>query len=159
MDSIEKINNYNLRYSTHTNTVVLKKKNLETKIVFYILVASYPEELNTINSTKELTRNLYEILKDNKHITLDENVKSVLYCGNLEKFNLYEKVVFMFPYRQIDIRNRADREYRLYTRTLEEQKNTMGFINLCTSAKNSWLSALTKIGTHYGLLLKIEINK
>ncbi len=159
MDSIEKINNFNLQSKINPSPVVLKRKSSNTTTISYILIASNLSEVVNIIDTKELTANLYETLKDNKLITLNEDVKQVLFCGNLEKFKHYERFVFKFPERKVDIRNRKEPQYRLYTRTLEEQKNVMWLLNLCSSPKNSWLSALTKIGTYYGLLLKVETKK
>lgn len=155
MDSIEKYNQYILKNLPNPAPVILKKLIGQDKEVFYVLVGVSKNVIDTINIDKSLPNSVFDYLKKFNIIQQEEEVEQLLYSGNLNKFKLYDKLVYHFPYRAQDARENKLPKFRDYTKTLEQQKNTMWLYNSCTSAKDSWKTAITKVDSSYGILLKI----
>lgn len=154
--SVEEINKYNewKRIVTVPALVVKKATTIEGTI-YYIVVSYNLDACREMARLQHLQPKVHEAIKSIENFPIDYEVQKVLHWGNLEKFKYYEKLVYEFPYRKRDALARKEREYRLYTRSLESQKQHLGVINLCNNPKSSWLSVLDKVGNKYGLILKV----
>ena len=157
MDTIDRINQYRDLCRHKYAPVVVKKQRSANTSVLYVAIRAKKEECATIKADRELLPFVAEDLINHNIITDISQVDAVLLCGDLSKFKKYAKLVYKFPLRKIDVRNRVEEQFRLYTKTAEQQKNLMLNFNLCPTAELSWKSVLEKIGTNYGLLLKIKI--
>lgn len=141
---------------TNTPVIVKKIKLIDNTDVLYVVIASNIEDIKEMRESDTINPYILDTLKSNNIITTQEEIKAVLVSGNLIKFKGYSNYVYRFPYRTRDIKEGKDPHYREYTRTLAQQKEIMWLINICNSAEKSWKSVLTKIGSSYGLLLKIQ---
>lgn len=158
---IDKINRHNLgKEIIHTPVTLKKRKNAVAKLLV-VVIGCTKEEYEEIKVTKVLNTSLLLTLKGN-NFPSEEYIDTLIYLGDLHKFKAYGMFVYQFPQRKIDIRNRVEPQYRLYTKTLQEQKDTSCYIrNLCSSARESWQSVIEKVGKQYGVVFtyKIPINK
>ena len=158
MDSIERNNNYRDRYRIPYAPVIVKKLNNGIVSTLYVAVKARQEECATIRHDKTLLPVIIEDLKKFEIIKNEDEVKAILACGDLSKFKHYSKFVYKYPLRKVDVRNRVEEQFRLYTKSAEKQREMMLMLNLCPTAELSWKSVLTKLGTQYGLFLKIQIK-
>lgn len=158
MDTIERINAYNLKKAIIHEPVTVSKKSSNSVQILYVVVGEQEEVINNIIKNQRLDNTIYNILLNNNIITEKAQVDSVIYCGKLIEFTSYTQFVYKFPQRRIDIRERKEEQYRLYTSTLAHQKEYSSHLNICPTAKQSWGSVIKKVGKDYGLLLKIRIN-
>lgn len=158
---IDRINKYNEGQKIqHAPVLLRKKKNLEAE-VYVVTIGCTREEFEEIRLTRVLSTSLLNQLKGFK-FPLEEYIDTLLYLGDLNNFKSYAMFIYQFPQRKIDIRNRVEPQFRLYTKTLQEQKDTSCYIrNLCNSAKESWQSVVKKVGSRYGVVFtyKVPINK
>ena len=158
MDSIERNNNYRDRCRIPYAPVIVKKLNNGIVSTLYVAVKARQEECATIRHDKALLPIIIEDLKKFEIIKNEDEVKAILACGDLSKFKHYSKFVYKYPLRKVDVRNRVEEQFRLYTKSAEKQREMMLMLNLCPTAELSWKSVLTKLGTQYGLFLKIQIT-
>ena len=158
MDSIERNNNYRDRCRIPYAPVIVKKLNNGIVSTLYVAVKARQEECATIRHDKTLLPVIIEDLKKFEIIKNEDEIKAILACGDLSKFKHYSKFVYKYPLRKVDVRNRVEEQFRLYTKSAEKQREMMSMLNLCPTAELSWKSVLTKLGTQYGLFLKIQIN-
>lgn len=158
MDSIERNNNYRDRCRIPYAPVIVKKLNNGIVSTLYVAVKARQEECVTIRHDKTLLPVIIEDLKKFEIIKNEDEIKAILACGDLSKFKHYSKFVYKYPLRKVDIRNRVEEQFRLYTKSAEKQREMMLMLNLCPTAELSWKSVLTKLGTQYGLFLKIQIK-
>lgn len=158
MDSIERNNNYRDRCRIPYAPVIVKKLNNGIVSTLYVAVKARQEECATIRHDKTLLPVIIEDLKKFEIIKNEDEIKAILACGDLSKFKHYSKFVYKYPLRKVDVRNRVEKQFRLYTKSAEKQREMMLMLNLCPTAELSWKSVLTKLGTQYGLFLKIQIK-
>ena len=166
---VNKINAFNQKqnqFIQQSNVVVLRKyksklkptseKPVEIPITIQIvLVKSNEEETIKIKQQQQLTEKIIQLLKDNNIIELREQIKVVYYCGDLRNYTATDKIVYKFPQRRVDIKNNRPERFRDYSKTLEQQKNSMSLVNTAPTVDISWNTAIRKIGNNFGLLLKI----
>ena len=158
MDTIDRINQYRDRCRIPYAPVIVKKLNNGIYTTLYVAVKAKKEECATIRHDRALLPIVIQDLKSFNIIKDEEEIKAILTCGDLSKFKHYSKFVYKYPLRKVDVRNRREEQFRLYTKSAEQQRELMLSINLCPTAELSWKSVLTKIGTEYGLFLKIQID-
>jgi transcriptional regulator with AAA-type ATPase domain len=166
---VNKINAFNEKqnkFIQQTNVVVLRKYKTKLKptterlieipaTVQIVLVKSNEEETIKIKQQEKLTEKVLQFLKDNNIIQLREEVKVVYYCGDLRNYTATDEIVYKFPQRRVDIKNNRPERFRDYSKTLEQQKNIMSLVNTAPTADISWKTAIRKVGSNFGLLLKI----
>lgn len=157
MRNVDHINNYNLRHTFDPSIVTIKKGNTKTHYICYILVPLKQQQTEEVLLTKDLSESLIELLIEQKYITKKEDIAEVNYCGELKEFKQYEHVVVKFPLRRSDMLKGIEPHFRYYIMSVEKQKSLFP-MNLCRSEHLSWLSAVKRCGSHYGLLLKIKME-
>lgn len=156
--SIEEFNKYNeWKTIKIVPSLIVKKGKKDNKTFYYVVVAQTLEKCKDIVAKQELSLEVYDILNNTENLPIPHEVEAVSFWGNLKKFKHYEKLVYQFPYRKRDMLEKKERRFRLYTASLETQKESAIYINLCNNAKDSWLSVLKKIGSEYGLILKVTV--
>jgi len=158
---IDRINKYNEGQKIQHSPVIIRKRKNEFAELYVVAVGCTEEEYKEIKSTNILNTSLLNTLKGN-HFPLEDYIESLIYVGDLNNFKAYAMFVYQFPQRKIDIRERKEPQFRLYTKTFQEQKDTNCYIrNLCNSAKESWQSVINKVGSKYGVVFtyKVPINK
>jgi hypothetical protein len=158
MDTIDRINEYRDKGRIPYTPVVVKKQSSREKSVLYVAIKATQDQCKEIKSQNTLLSFVSEDLLSNNIITDIEQIEKVLLCGDLSKFKKYSKLVYKFPLRKVDVRNRVEEQFRLYTKTMQQQRDLMLMINLCPTAELSWKSVLEKLGTNYGLLLKVVVT-
>ena len=158
METIDRINQYRDRCRIPYAPVIVKKLNNGIVSTLYVAVKARQEECATIRHDKTLLPVIIEDLKKFEIIKNEDEIKAILACGDLSKFKHYSKFVYKYPLRKVDVRNRVEEQFRLYTKSAEKQREMMLVLNLCPTAELSWKSVLAKLGTQYGLFLKIQIN-
>ncbi len=154
MDSanIKEINEYNQGQKIQHSPVLIRKRKNSTSELLVVAIGCTKEEYEEIKKLGTLNTSLLLSLKGN-HFPSEEYIQDLIFLGDLNVFKAYTMFVYQFPQRKIDIRNRVEPQYRLYTKTLEEQKNISCYIrNLCSSAKESWQSIIRKVGSNYGVV-------
>jgi hypothetical protein len=139
-------------------SVVVKQQKSELQTLKYLVLPCTAQELKEIVASKELQPFIYEQLVNQSFITKNSDVKEVTYCGNFNNFKQYYDLVYQFPHRRIDIKEGKEPQFRLYTRSLQYQRDNMWLVNLCNSAIKSWQSVIEKAGSNTGLILKIIIK-
>ena len=158
MDIRDKYNRERLVKRFDIGAVVVKQQKSSIETIKYIVIGCTAKLIDSIVESKTLDKTIYSILIEQQLINVNTDVKEVLYWGNLKDFKQYSDLVYKFPLRRQDLKEGKEPHYRLYTRTAEQQKNTMWLINICSTSQQSWLSVIEKVGSSYGLLLKIKIR-
>lgn len=157
--SIDIINKYRERTAIKNSSCIIKKKSNEFFNLLYIATKATKEEIDILLKTRELPITIITSLISENIITNKKEIEEVLYYGDLNLFTNYKRLVYQFPLRKIDIVNRKEPQFRLYSRTLEYQKSMMFTINLCPTSELSWKSVIDKVGNSTGLILKIRNKK
>lgn len=155
---LDKINNFNLNQVRKTSVIILKKKKNEFKTILYVVVSATEQEIEDTKRVKALTEGTLMVLKDNNLITLREEVKTVVFLGELKNYYPNDEIVYKFPKRKVDIRENKPDYYRDYSKTVEEQKDSMWLVNTAPSLAHCWASVTRKCNSKYGLILEIVIN-
>ena len=155
---LDKINNFNLNQVKKTSVIILKKKVSEFRTIYYVVVSATEKEIEDTKRAKALTEGTLMVLKDNNLITLREEVKTVVFLGELENYYPNDEIVYKFPKRKVDIRENKPDYYRDYSKTLEQQKNSMWLVNTAPSLRHCWESIIRKCNSKYGLILEIVIK-
>ncbi len=161
MDSntIKQINEYNFASTIQTNPVIIRKRKNETSELLVVTIGCTREEYQDIKKTNTLNTSLLLTLKGN-NFPSEKYIDSLIFLGDLTLFREYEQFVYKFPQRKIDIRNKVEPQFRLYTKTLQEQQDTSCYIrNLCNSARVSWNSVIRKVGSNYGVIFTYKIPR
>lgn len=156
MNVLDRINNYNLRHTFDPNIVILKKGTNKTHQISILVVPLKQEQTEEIHANQSLSEDVIEFLKQQKHITKLGDIAEVNFCGKLDEFKAYDRVVVQLPMRKSDFLKGVEPSYRYYVMTIERQKELLP-MNVCSSARLSWLSAIKKCGSPFGLLIKIKI--
>lgn len=157
--SIKKINEYRLYATVDNSPVVVKKSSNSTNIIQYVVCGCSQEESKTIIQKRELTESIKRILFLQDIIKEESNIVGLIFCGKLENFGSPSKLVYKYPQRKIDIRNRVEPQYRFYLFTKEQQEKHRLVHNICPTVEHSWNSVITKVGSQYGIILKIKLMK
>lgn len=156
---IEKINEYRLYAKIDNSPVIVKSISNSTYTLRYVVLGCTKDESTSIIQTRELPENLKDILIKNTMMQDESNILGLIFCGRLENFGSPSKLVYKYPQRKIDIRNRVEPHYRFYVFTRQQQDKHILFHNLCPTVEHSWKSVIIKVGSQYGLILKIKIMK
>lgn len=152
---IEKINAYNL-YATIENKPVILKRQKSTKVTITYLVYPCTEiSIEYIKSFLTLPSQILDHMVQENYLTKESDIEQVLHCGNLEEF-YPNNLVYKYPQRKIDIINRVEPIYRSYILSKEVQEQYMYVHNMCPTAEHSWKTVIKKVGSKYGLVLKIK---
>lgn len=159
MDSIERNNKYREKCRITPSPVIVKKQKKDKVTIQYVVVGCSKEIIKEMLDKKLLHSSILLTLQTHNLNYTEEQIESVVFCGDLSKFTQYDKLVYKFPMRKRDILEKKSEQFRLYTHTLDYQKNLMYNINLCTSASASWKSVITKVGSNYGIILKIKTTE
>jgi hypothetical protein len=160
MDSIKYRNDFIEKSKIIHSPIIIKKIQYKNSNHLYIVLGCKKEQVKEFIDKKDISDDsIINNLINLNFISNKQDIKNVLFIGKLTSFKSYEKFVFKFKHRKIDIINNKEPQYRLYTRSLEYQKNIMWLTNLCNSAEKSWKSVCEKVGSEYGLLIKVEIPK
>lgn len=153
--SIEKINEYRANTSIEHAPVILKRSKGKTAILTYLVFPCTKLESDFILEHRALGFNILKNLTEQQYINKESDIKEVYHCGKLIDFGGFRELVYKFPQRKIDIRNRVEPIYRFYEFSLERQKQHINVHNMAPTAEHSWNSVLRKVGTEYGLVIKI----
>lgn len=155
MDTIKQYNDYVDRARIEHSTVVLKRQASVKSVMDYVVVGCTLDAMNEVVLKKELDATTTQNLTNQSLINHVDDVKEVLYFGKLAHFTGYHQVVSKFPQSRRNILEGKEPVFRLYTMTAEKQKEIMWLVNNCSTAQASWISAVKKVGSEYGLILKI----
>lgn len=158
MDTIEKINAYRDRCRIEHGSVIVSKKSNQFFTLLFIVVGCTKEELEDMVTKQTLSEKIYNKLLTEQHITDEKEVEAIIYNGLLSNYSGYSDYVYKFPLRRLDIKEGKTPQFRLYSRSVEYQKEIMSSINVCPTAELSWKSVIDKVGTSYGLFLKVRIK-
>lgn len=137
-----------------TNKATLQVEMFET---LYIVVPTTEQETKDIITKQLLSEEIIQQLLNQSLIKNKKDINSCAFCGNLKLFTSYDELVAKYPMRLVDIRERKEPEYRLYTRTKEEQDKMRGIFNICNSSRKSWFSVIEKCGSEFGVILKLIV--
>jgi hypothetical protein len=156
---IKEINNYNSKGKIINTPVTIRKRKNEVAELLVVCIGCSKAEYEEVKATNTLNPSLLLQLKGNSYP--DETyIDQLIFLGNLNLFKEYDSLVYRFPMRKIDILNKKEPSYRLYTKTLLEQQNMMCYIkSLCNSPKESWKSIIKKVGSEYGIVFTYKIPK
>jgi len=162
-ERIDTINKYNEVKAVEAAPVITKSYIGEISTIKYLVLPLRPkiaEELKEAKSFEE------EYIKDSleklgllEEVRNDSNDKELLFIGDLSLYQGYEKLVYKFPQRKKEELQGVPAHYRYYIFLRERQLRNMHLINICPSAIDSWKSVITKIGSKYGVIIKLKINK
>ena len=162
MDTIkntqQNINAFNDKINKSGNIVLLKRINKTEHYIYYVVVRATEEEINKLKINKQLERRQYQFLIDEKVINFAEEIEGIIFSGHLLNFTSYEQLVFQYPMRKIDIRDRKEKVYKDYSKTKEEQENIQWLVNSTPTPLHSWKTVIRKIGKT-GIILKIKKEK
>lgn len=154
--SIEKINDYRRNTAIVNEPVVLKRlKNPKLIITYLVLPCNLPD-ISYILTYQTLPYQILDYMIEKNYLNKEEDIEQVLHCGILHEFNGYRDLIYKFPQRKIDIRNRVEPIYRFYEYSLERQKQHINVHNMAPTPEHSWNSVIRKVGSDYGLVLKIK---
>lgn len=169
-DVVNKINEYNSEFNKiYSKSVVIVKRTtnkITNKITeeskkyqtTYIVIPTTEQDIKDTITKRELSKEIKELLVSENFIKNDKDINSCVFCGDLKTFTSYNELVYQYPRRKVDIRERKEPEFRLYTRTREQQEKVRGYFNICHSASKSWNSVIEKCGSKFGLILKLIIQ-
>lgn len=156
---IKEINNYNSKGRIINTPVTIRKRKNEITELLIVCIGCSKDEYEEVKITNTLNPSLLLQLKGNNYP--DETyIDQLIFLGNLTLFRGYESLVYKFPMRKEDIRQKKEPQFRLYTKTLIEQQNMMCYVkSLCGSAKESWKSIIRKVGSEYGIVFTYKVPK
>ena len=78
----------------------------------------------------------------------------IVFIGNLKEFKHIKSVVTKFKKRD----HNKNPYYRNYCVSIERQKHTMSYINVCEDSTTSFNTVITALGSTHGAIIKIKIN-
>ena len=158
---VDRINEFNSNFKQRFEKSIITVKKTTNKIqkvtTLYIVIPTTEEDTEYIISKRILSKSIREELIRQSLIKEEKNIDSCAFCGKLENFTSYDELVYQYPMRRVDIRERKEPEYRLYTRTREQQDKMRGIFNICNNSKKSWLSVIEKCGSNFGVILKLVV--
>lgn len=169
-DVVDKINQFNDKFINHfsKNIVIVKKtikkytnphtKDIKKSNIIYVTIPTTEQITKDIINNKELTEEIVQKLLQERLINSRKEISVCVFIGNLKTFTDYDELVYQYPIRKVDLRERKEPEYKLYTRTKEQQEAMRGVFNICNNSKKSWLSVVEKCGSEFGLILKLVVK-
>lgn len=157
--SIERINAFIDKNRIKHSSCIVKELQNTKYIVQYVVVACTMETIENLLKNQDYPNNIIDTLIKENIINNKSNINGVVYYGNLLNFTQYRELVYKFPIRKIDLREGREPRFRLYTRTIEYQKEMGLVMNLCPTAELSWKSVIDKVGSKTGLILQIKKKK
>lgn len=155
--SIERINEYRLHTSIEHSPVILKRQSSSKLTIIYLVFPCNEKHTRYILKYLKLSALVRQKLIEGNYINTENDIEQVLHCGKLNEFPSYSQLVYKFPQRKADVRNRVEPTYRFYEYTREKQLQHLLVHNICPTAEHSWNSVIRKVGSEYGLVLKIKI--
>lgn len=160
MDSIEERNKrIEKQHKLFVDAIIVKKLTNSRETQLFLVIKATEEQCTSLVEKKRLPKELLDKLIELKYIDNEVDVKTVLFYGELDNFTAYSNLVYSFPLRRLDIKNRVEPSYRDYTMSLQEQKDTILIFNTCPTAVQSWKSIVRILNTKIGIVIKVIKKK
>jgi hypothetical protein len=160
---IDQINKYNEIKAVEVAPVITSSLIGELNTIKYLVLPIKKEQVELLNNGDsfkwDYVQNSLEKLGLLDEVLDPNNEKSILFVGDLNMYSSYARIVYKFPQRRKEELLGVPAHYRYYIFMRERQIKNMHLTNICPSALDSWKSVITKIGSNYGIVIKLKAVK